>query len=150
MKLPPLEKIPEAYSAIADNRVEMGVGRSTVKSSDGQKEYLVEWDGDLYSSNDNATYWQGYPGYPIIAVLLLQGRLPYSREDAFRFAGVNWKKINTAHKNNYASALGEVLAGLENESVDADRLHGKLIEVHQALAALNLKIKRGRLKSTKS
>jgi len=146
MKLPPLEKIPEAYSAIADQRVEMGEGQALVKSSDGQKRYLVEWAGDLYSSNDNATYWQGYPGYPVIAVLLLQGRLSYKREDALKFKGINWRKLNTDHKNNYASALNEVLGRLKDSGIDVDRLNNNMLLIHQALAGLNLEIKRGKLK----
>mgnify|MGYP003623413141 CR=1 FL=1 len=147
MKPPPLEKIPEAYSVIADERIEIGGGRATVKSSEGKKTYLVEWDGDVYSANDNATYWQGYPGYPIIAVLLLQERLPYNREDAFAFKGINWKKLNAAHKNNYAAALAEVLNRLKAEGIDVDRLNKNLALTHQALVGLDLQIKRGRLKA---
>jgi len=147
MKMPPLEKIPEAYSAIADQRVALGEGRAEVQSSDGRKTYLVEWKGDLYSANDNATYWQGYAGYPIIAVLLLQGRLPYIYEDALLFQRINWNALNKAHKNNYAEALKEVQEGLKKQGVDVERLNQNLRMIYQALAGLDLKIKRGRLKS---
>ncbi len=78
-KNPPIEKIYEAYSAIADGRVTLCVGEAAVRSSNGQKEYLVTWDDRVYTSNDSATYWQGYAGYPVIAVLLLQGELPLNR-----------------------------------------------------------------------
>jgi len=144
MKMPPLEKIPEAYSALADERIMIGDGQAKVKSSDGQKVYLVEWDGDIYSANDNATYWQGYPGYPIIAVLLLQGRLPCNQEDVIKFKGVDWKKLNAAHKNDYASALGEVLERLKEQGGDIERLNKNMALVYQALSQLNLTIKRGR------
>ena len=147
MKMPPLEKIPEAYTTIADQRIEMGPGRATVKSSDGQKIYIVEWDKDCYSASDNASYWQGYAGYPIIAVLLLEGRLPYSPEDALRFKGVNWKKLNQAHKNNYTAALAEVFEGLKRQGIDVEQLNQSIIQTYQALAGLNLEIKRKRLKS---
>lgn len=78
-KRPPLEKIYEAYSAIADDRVSMGEHEAAVRSSDGGGEYRVTWTGDAYASTDNATYWQGYAGYPVLAVLLLQGHLPLDR-----------------------------------------------------------------------
>ena len=146
MKMPPRAKIPEAYSAIADQRVEMNEGRAEVRSSDGRKAYVVEWSGDLYSANDNATYWQGYAGYPVIAALLLQGRLPYHPEDALHFRGINWNELNKAHKNNYASALKEVLERLKKQGIDVERLNQNMELIYQALAGLNLKIKRGRLK----
>ena len=70
-KLPPLEKVFEAYSAIADGRVAVDGQEARVRSSDGAKEYTVTWDGDVYASDDSTTYWQGYAGYPVLAVLLL-------------------------------------------------------------------------------
>ena len=45
LKLPPIEKIPEAYSAIADNRVVMSENSALVDSSDYTKRYTVTWDG---------------------------------------------------------------------------------------------------------
>ncbi|UQZ90596.1 hypothetical protein C4J81_15835 [Deltaproteobacteria bacterium Smac51] len=147
MKMPPPEKIPEAYSAIADNRIEMGEGRALIKSTDGKKIYLVEWLENVYSSNDNATYWQGYPGYPVIAVLMLQNRLPLNPEDAARFKGVNWSKLNKAHKNNYTAALEEVMNRLKGEGVDVERLNQVIAATYEALAGLNLDIKRGKRKT---
>ena len=88
-KMPPIEKIHEAYSAIVDGRVNLQDGIAKVLSSDRKKEYTVTWEENVYSSNDNATYWQGYAGYPIIAVLLLTGKLPFNQvvaeniEDAY-------------------------------------------------------------------
>lgn len=75
-KLPPLQKIYEAWSALADGRVEMGEDTADVASSNGAKHYTVSWTEDTYSSNDNASYWQGYAGYPVLAVLMKQGKLP--------------------------------------------------------------------------
>ena len=42
-KMPPIEKAYEAYSAIADGRVEMHDGYALVASSDGVKTYEVAW-----------------------------------------------------------------------------------------------------------
>ena len=72
-KLPPVEKIYEAWSAVADGRVAIdeAARKATVVSSDRTREYTVSWsdDGSVYTSNDNATYWRGYAGYPVIAVM---------------------------------------------------------------------------------
>ena len=75
-KLPPAAKVYEAYSAIADKRVELHEQEAYVTSSDESKRYTVRFQDDVYSSNDNATIWQHYAGYPILAVLMLQKRLP--------------------------------------------------------------------------
>ena len=79
-KLPPIEKIPEAYTAIIDNRVEMFDNYAIVKSSTLEKEYLIKWNDNLYYSNDNSTYWQNYLGYPVISVLMLQGKLSLNKD----------------------------------------------------------------------
>ena len=59
-KIPPIEKIHEAYSAIVDERIKMSENEAIVMSSDLSKNYLVTWEENTYKSNDNASYWQGY------------------------------------------------------------------------------------------
>ena len=141
-KLPPIEKIPEAYSAVADERVAMGEHSAKVRSSDGTKTYTVQWDGDAYTSDDNGSKWQNYSGYPILAVLLLQGKLPLDRRIAELFRGIPWKELNKAHKNKYAEALAEFISGkteAERKSIEQD-MH----TVYDALAKLQLKrLRRG-------
>ncbi|MCM1517108.1 MAG: hypothetical protein NC117_00500 [Pseudoflavonifractor sp.] len=152
-KLPPVEKIYEAYTAVTDNRVIMPTleeglllgesGEATVESSDGSRSYLVTWQGDTYTSSDNATYWQGYPGYPVIAVLMTQGRLPLDTDVARMFSGVNWRKLNKEHGNDYAAAVKEVMVdrGHDVATVDAD-----VQQVYSSLASLPIKIRRGTVK----
>ena len=141
-KLPPIEKIPEAYSAVADERVAMGEHSAKVRSSDGTKTYTVQWDGDAYTSDDNGSKWQNYSGYPILAVLFLQGKLPLDRRIAELFRGIPWKELNKAHKNKYAEALAEFMSGkteAERKSIEQD-MH----TVYDALAKLQLKrLRRG-------
>lgn len=115
-KLPPIEKVYEAYSVLADERFDLAPDHLVVRSSDGSKEYKVAWDdAGHYRSNDSATYWQGYAGYPVLAALLMQGRLPLDEEVADWFAGIPWKALNEAHKRDYAAAAQEAfaLAGLD-------------------------------------
>lgn len=73
-------------------------------------------NGSTYSSNDNATYWQGYAGYPVIAVLMLQGRLPLDRAAADGFAQVDWTDLNERCKRDYAAAVRAVV---DERSLDA-------------------------------
>ncbi|HIW75268.1 MULTISPECIES: hypothetical protein [Gordonibacter] len=150
-KLPPLEKVYEAWSALADGRVSVCADerRATVASSNGQKEYTVAWDADghVYSSNDNATYWQGYAGYPVLAVLMEQGQLPLDHAAAEAFTGVNWTELNERFKRNYAAAVAHVT---NERDLDATQLDASAHAVMDALAALDLTIKRGPTRPPKS
>lgn len=143
-KTPPIEKIHEAYGALADGRVEMGEEEASVTSSDGTKQYTVAWQDDMYASNDNASYWQGYMGYPVIAVLMLQGRVSYDKDIASHFRGINWKALNTAHKNKYDKAVAEVMEGLKEKGVDCDKIHAEIRKVYGELNALDIGYKRGK------
>ena len=110
-KLPPIIKIYEAAGAIGDGRLELiDETRATVTSSDGAKTYEVAFDAAArtVAANDNASYWQGYLGYPGIAMLLLRGVLEVSRETAAALRGIAWKELNRRFKNDYARTLAAV------------------------------------------
>lgn len=143
-KMPPLAKVFEAWSALADGRVSLDdeERRATVTSSNGLKAYTVAWseDGGTYSSNDNATYWQGYAGYPVIAALMAQGRLPFDRAAAEGFAHVDWTELNERHKRDYAAAVREIV---DERGLDAAQADAAAHEVLDALAALDVTVKRG-------
>lgn len=111
-KLPPIEKIPEAYTAIIDKRVEIFDNYAIVKSSTLEKEYLIKWNDNLYYSNDNSTYWQNYIGYPVIAVLMLQGKLSLNESILEYFRGINWNELNKKNKSDYHTSLETVLEAL--------------------------------------
>jgi hypothetical protein len=115
-KLPPKTKIYEALTAVADARVKLTGGETAeVVSSDGTKTYIVEWSADLrqITSNDNASYWQRYIGYPIIAVLMVLGRLDFDRRVAQALSGIAWKQMNRRFRNDYDKAVESVLLNLE-------------------------------------
>jgi len=127
-KMPPLIKVYEALGAIGDGRVRIvDSRRALVTSSDGAKTYEVEItdDGREISSNDNASYWQGYLGYPAIAVLLARGfyRPPANVTDAL--AGIPWKTLNRKFKNDYAKTLAEVDKELEQSGHDPDAVRSE-------------------------
>ena len=145
-KLPPLEKIYEAYSAIADQRVILKQDHGEVFSSDRSKSYTILFDKDVYSSNDNSTYWQGYAGYPVIAVLMLQGRLPLDKKIAASFKDINWNALNKEYKRDYAKAAE---AAMQERGLDHETVQKEAQKVYEALKDLDIIIKRGKLRPVK-
>lgn len=116
LKMPPKEKIPEAYTAIEDKRIVLKEDEALVKSSNLEKEYLVKWKGNIYYANDNATYWQGYAGYPVIAILMLQNKLSYKEKIAKYFKNIDWNKLNKENKRDYQKALEYVIRNLDDDT----------------------------------
>lgn len=138
-KMPPIVKVYEALGALGDGRVRIEDGRRAfVTSSDAAKTYEVETsaDGREIASNDNASYWQGYLGYPAIAVLLARGlyRAPANVTDAL--AGVAWKELNRKFKNDYAKTIAEVEKQLEQSGHDPDAVRSEAESVLSFLGAL--------------
>ena len=140
-KFPPMEKIYEAYSAIADQRVALEEDHAKVLSSDRKKCYTIAFEGNTYSSNDNSTYWQGYAGYPVIAVLLLQGKLPLNRKTAELFKDINWNLLNKKYKRDYKAAAAAVM---NEHGMDMEKINEETLKVYDDLQKLDIVIKRGR------
>ena len=149
-KLPPVEKIYEAYSAISDKRVIMEENSAKVFSSDKSKEYTVTWNDDIYSSNDNAPYWQGYAGYPMIAVLMLQNRISSDSSVTEFFKNINWKELNAKYKGKYSKAVDEIMEGLKNSGVDTDKIYEETDKIFEELKNLDIQCKRSSLRPPKS
>lgn len=141
-KLPPIEKIYEAYSAIADQRVVLKQDHGEVFSSDHSKCYTVSFDEDTYSSNDNASYWQGYAGYPVIAVLFLQGRLPFNPQTADLFKEIPWNSLNKEYKRDYSKAVESVMT---QRNMDTEAIRKETEAVYQAMKQLPITMKRSKL-----
>ena len=137
--MPPKEKIPEAYTAVIDNRVIVDGNTALVKSSDLKKNYTVIWNDDnLFYSNDNATYWAKYIGYPVIAVLMVIGKLPYSKDIAKYFSKVNWNELNKKNKRDYQKSVEEVIKSVDNKSI----IYEEIDRVYKQLESLNIKLTR--------
>ncbi|AIQ56164.1 hypothetical protein [Paenibacillus borealis] len=149
-KWPPIEKIHEAYSAIADERVVLSEGTAKVASSNRAKEYTVTWRDGFYTSNDNASYWQGYAGYPMIAVLLLQEKLTLNRSVAAYFTGINWTELNAKYKSKFAKAVAEIMDGLKEEGVDCIAIDNEINAVYEQIKQLDIQTKRSSVKPPKS
>jgi hypothetical protein len=135
-KMPPFAKIYEALGAIGDGRVHViDAFHATVVSSSGDKTYTVELDSATHqiSSNDNASYWQGYLGYPAIAVLILHGIYSPRPETLKALSGVPWKELNTHYRNDYVRTLDDVLARAQADGADPAALRAEAAAVLEAL-----------------
>jgi hypothetical protein len=138
-KLPPKSKIYEAYSAIADNRIELNENSAIVTSSDYRKKYEVKWHDLTYSSTDNATFWQGYPGYPVIVVLMLQGKLTYNSDTIPFFKNINWHALNEKNKRNYDKSVAEILSSI---NCDTEKIQKEVDSIYNEINKLEIVIKR--------
>ena len=145
-KLPPIEKIYEAYSAITDGRVILKDDHAEVFSSDRKKCYTVSFEGNIYSSNDNSTYWQGYAGYPVIAVLFLQGKLPFDEKTVSCFRDIDWNELNQRYKRDYHAAAMSVM---EERQLDIETIENRTKEIYKILKDLDIVIRRGKLRPVK-
>lgn len=142
-KMPPLEKIYEAFSAIGDERIRFEDNAYMVYSSDKSKYYTVTVKDNVYRSDDNATYWQGYPGYPVIAVLILQEKLPYNQEVCEEMKGIPWKVLNDQYQRDYAAAAEEAL---QSTGADTQKIREEARKVYDALQVLDIETGRGKRK----
>jgi hypothetical protein len=111
-----------------------------VVSSTGERTYTVTWsdDGRAFSSNDNASYWQRSMGYPIIAVLLTEGRLAYDPALAAPLAGVAWKRLIEGFKRDYDKAVTTALQAAEEHGADRAAIVAHAEAIYAQLEALRL------------
>ena len=140
-KMPPRAKVYEALSTVADQRVTItGPTTAQVLSSSRDKTYDVVWSEDMreITSNDNASYWQGYIGYPIIAVLLKLGKLSFSTHIAELLAGVPWKVVNDQFKRDYDKAINHVLDQVEAKGGKRTEIRQEAERIYEQLGALGL------------
>lgn len=147
-KLPPKAKIYEALSAVADDRVKIAEDNTaTVVSSAGDKAYVVRWNPELtgISSNDNASFYQGYMGYPMLAVLMLIGKLRFSQEVASHLAGINWNQINKKFRRNYEAAIDSVLAEIEANGVVRTVIDSEVDQIWKQLESMSFDRMPGRV-----
>ncbi len=138
---PPLNKIYEALGALGDERVEVEGNSAKVYSSSRNKFYDVVYDpeNNSISSNDNASYFVGYLGYPAIALLLAKGVVEYDPKLTKYLKGFAWKDLNNKYKNDFdATDLhidSEIKRGYQ---IDIADFHRQLEQILEAVAELHL------------
>ena len=145
-KMPPIAKVYEALSAVADGRVQIrDDNTAVVPSSDGTKTYTVKWSKNrkVMSSTDNASKFGHYIGYPIIAVLIELGDLAVDRQLAGALAAVPWKQLNERHKRDYEAAVSEVLETVSATGADVASIRKMAVHIYENLESLELVRQRG-------
>ena len=78
-------------------------------------------------------------GYPIVAVLLVLGKIDFDAEAVKLLAGVPWKHINDNFKRNYEKAVEHVLKEVATKGGDRDAIVRQAESIYWQLAALRLK-----------
>lgn len=119
-KIPNKIKVYEALGSIADSRIKLNGNSAQVFSSSGNKNYTVTFDPGInaITSNDNGSYWQGYLGYPSIAVLMAKGLIKYNNDFAEALKGIHWKDINTKFKNDFDKTTDYIHDLLQDKKID--------------------------------
>ncbi len=138
---PPRIKVLEALGSIADGRVKLiDADRASVESSMGERAYTVyvNTEKGVAFSDDNGTKFRGYVGYPIIAVLMLKGVLPFDERLAKALAGIPWKELNERYKR-YAIVEELVKREAEKRGVLPKELDSFVKQVIDRLSQIQLR-----------
>jgi len=139
LRLPPRIKVLEALGAVVDGRVRLvGEGRCEVVSSEGDRVYNVVVEGGFVYSNDNGTLYRGYVGYPILACLMAEGKLPIDAELGEKLRGVPWRRLNEQYKR-YEEVLKRIYA---ERGIERERAEAYIDAVLRRLAAMRLRLKK--------
>jgi hypothetical protein len=123
--LPPEVKVWEALTAIGNGGVKfVSEGHAKVTSSLGEHRYDVFFDLEKKAiiADDNGSRWQGYLGYPSLAILMLKGLLPFEQRFAKALAGVKWAVLNKKYRRDYAKAMEEAGQTVEKRGVSVAEL----------------------------
>ncbi len=141
-KMPPIAKIYEAFSVLADERIKLEENKAIITSSNYEKQYTVIWNENEITSNDNATFWQGYPGYPIIAVWLVNNKITYDKDITKNFKNINWHDINKQNKRDYQKGIEDILNTLAEKNIDTEKIEEEVDQIYQSIENLDFKIVR--------
>ncbi|MBR9679542.1 MAG: hypothetical protein GOU99_00665 [Candidatus Altiarchaeota archaeon] len=137
-KIPPKLKILEALGAIADNRVKIiDSENAEVISEDKTERFLVTRDlaSNAIMSNDQESSEKGFLGYPSLAVLMINGVLPYDIQLAKKLKNVPWKRLRDTYKD-YDVEFHELVKGWSSQ--DQKRLFQYVRWISSMLGELGL------------
>jgi hypothetical protein len=140
-KSPPKVKIYEAFSVVADKRYELlSETQAKIHSSNSKKTYLIEWAGSypLYmTANDNGTYWKSYLGYPMVAILMSQGKIKYNPKIAGLFSSIDWNALNKEYNNDYEAAVEYLLDSMKDK-IDISAIRNEVDAIHKQITDLSV------------
>ena len=137
---PPRIKFLEALGTIADRRITLlNQNEALVKSSEGDRIYKVYLDteNEIADSDDNGTKYRNYIGYPIIAMLIKQGKLPYDEELAEALKGIKWRTINEKYKS-YRKVEQVIKQQLKEKGIPPERIDNYIKQTQNQLTKYKL------------
>jgi hypothetical protein len=140
-KQPHIEKIYEALSAVADNRIQILPGnKAKCISTSGNKAYDIIHDlvSGSMMSNDNSAYYTDTLSYPMIAFLMVSGRINFDKSLLPYLTNIKWKDINQKFNNDYDKAVDFVLSDLESKKFPTEKIKTEINCIYSDI--LNLKI----------
>lgn len=140
-KTPHINKVYEALSAIADNRIQLiSETQATLTSTSGNKSYTINYDlaTGAMMSNDNSAYWTDSLSYPMIAFLMMTGRLNYDVKYLPLLANIKWKDINQKFKNDFDKSTDFVLSDIKSKGYPVDDLIKEVEKVYSKVCDLKI------------
>lgn len=140
-KKPDIVRIYEALTAIADNRIEIDGNRARCYESGNNRVYDIQYDpiNGSVMSNDNAAFYTYSLSYPMIAYLMLIGKIPYQEKLLEMLKGFCWKDINQHFKNNYEKSIKFVFGELKKEGKDTDFVRTEIKIIYDFVCSLQIK-----------
>ncbi len=144
-KLPPGVKVLEALGCIGDRRILVdkdNKNKAVVKSSNLDKTYRVSYypEKKKFFSDDNASKFHHYIGYPVIALLMLNGILDYNKKIAEALKGIKWNELNRKFKRDYQKTEAYALKICNERGISADELNNEVDRILDDLKKLKLEI----------
>jgi hypothetical protein len=141
---PHVSKIYEALGAIGDNRIEFAISENEAKiySSSKTKFYTVKWNDDLTQmmANDTSAYWQGKLSYPMIAILMVKGKIQFDPKLPEILKGIEWKEVNKKFKNDYDKTVQFVLDDLATKGIDIEFIKDKVGIIEKQVQELKIEL----------
>lgn len=141
-KIPPEIKIYEALWAIWDDRVKINENEWKVISSTWNKTYHVKYDPakNAIISNDNASYYRWYLGYPAIAFLIEKWLLSYNENYSKALKWIKWKDLNVKYKYNYDKVIEEINKKLEKQWINLYQFNNFISKILEEIKRKKFKI----------
>ncbi|MGB9748914.1 MAG: hypothetical protein ACP5OZ_02130 [Candidatus Woesearchaeota archaeon] len=140
-KLPPGVKVLEALGCIGDNRIVMkDKNRAVVFSSERKRAYLVVFypEKNKVYSDDNASKFRHYIGYPIIAFFMKNKIIDYDKKLADNLKGINWHKLNLDFKRDYQKVEAYIEELCEKKGINREFVEEEIKRTLKRLEELKL------------
>lgn len=139
-KKPHISKVYEALTAIADGRIQLN-GNNAKCYSSFDKVYDIKYDPVIGSmmSNDNSAYYTYSLSYPMIAYLMLIGKIPYEQKLLELLRDICWEDVYKHFKNDYDKSIKIVMGELKSEGIDVDFVRKEIEKIYNFTLSLKIK-----------